>query len=211
MKFFVVRTVFLLALIFAVDQGLSQDLEKTKKPTGNVSDFAHLLSPQSADNLNQQLELFQKKTGIEIMVVTINSLKGETIVTLTSNLVACWGIGATNENNGVLFLIALKEHQMHIDTSSGKLSVFSERQARKLRDEVILPLLKSGDVALGILKGAEEIMHVLDKPKGTRIRDDTNIVTGQILTSPQSGTKAFLLMAFLALGGTLYSPRVRHL
>lgn len=65
-----------------------------------------------------------KKTGIEAVVVTINSIgdyqTGDaTIEAFATNLFNTWGIGHKKENNGVLILVAVKDRKARIELGKG--------------------------------------------------------------------------------------------
>ncbi|MGC9605216.1 MAG: TPM domain-containing protein [Minisyncoccia bacterium] len=132
------------------------------KPTGYVNDFARLLSHDTAGSLNQELIVFEKKTTIEIAVVTVSSLNGESIENYTRELANAWGVGKRGQNNGVVFLIAPNERKMRIETASGARLILTDSQADAIRDETVLPRFKAGDMPGGIIDGTHAIMRALD-------------------------------------------------
>ncbi len=69
-------TVFL-GLLFAF--ALAAFSRQYPKPTGYVNDFAQLLTHEQGAALNNELAAFEKKTTIEIAVVTVPWLNGKSI------------------------------------------------------------------------------------------------------------------------------------
>ena len=62
-------------------------------PVGFVNDFANMLSPQARLNTEQELQNFEKQTGNQIAVVSINSLGGDSVENYAAWLFEEWKIG----------------------------------------------------------------------------------------------------------------------
>jgi uncharacterized membrane protein YgcG len=131
-------------------------------PTGYVSDFANLLSPDQARSLNDELIAFEKKTTVEIAVVTVRSLNGQSIEDYTKGLAREWGVGTHGKNNGIVFLVALSERKIRIETASGARAILTDGRADEIRDQNVLPRFKSGNMASGIIDGTHAIMRTFD-------------------------------------------------
>jgi uncharacterized protein len=89
-------------------------MQQYPKPSGYVNDFAGLLSHDQGAALNSELAAFEKRTTVEIAVVTVPSLKGHNVEDYTRGLAKEWGVGKAGRNNGVVFLIAPNERKMRI-------------------------------------------------------------------------------------------------
>ncbi len=156
------RKVALATLLFFV-AFVATHAQQYPKSTGYVNDFAQVLTPEQGGLLNKELIDFKKKTTIEIAIVTVPWLNNQSIENYTRNLAKEWGVGKQGKNNGIVFLVALKEHKMRIETASGVRSVFTDNRADKIRDDVIIPLFKSGNMAQGIVDGTHAIMQATTK------------------------------------------------
>lgn len=130
------------------------------EPTGRLSDFAYVLTQSQGAALNDELAAYEKRTGIEIAVVTVTSLDGQEIEAYAKNLAAEWGVGKRGRNDGILFLIAPTERKMQIQLASG--SALSSDAADQIRDSIILPRFRSNDLAQGVIDGTHAIMRSLD-------------------------------------------------
>jgi uncharacterized membrane protein YgcG len=128
--------------------------------------------------LNVRLAQLEKKTSVEIAVVTVSSLNGQDVETYTRGLATAWRVGKSGENNGVVFLVAPKERKMRIQTASGSRSVLTDSMADGIRDRFILPQFRRGDMAAGIVDGTSEIIRVFDE-EPTEARD-RNVVSSQL-------------------------------
>jgi len=132
------------------------------KATGYVNDFANLLTREQGASLNDELAAFEKKTSIEIAVVTVPWLNNQSIEDYTKGLAKEWGVGKRGQNNGIVFLIAPKERKMRIETASGARSVLTDSRADQIRDDAVIPRFKAGNMPQGIIDGTHAIMRTLD-------------------------------------------------
>ncbi len=132
------------------------------KATGYVNDFANLLTREQGASLNDELATFERKTSIEIAVVTVPWLNNQSIEHYARGLAKEWGVGKRNQNNGIIFLIAPKERKMRIETASGARSILTDTRADQIRDDAVLPRFKAGNMPQGIIDGTHSIMRVLD-------------------------------------------------
>lgn len=87
--------------------------------TGRVVDEANLMSRKQAHQLAQQLAVFEKRSGVQLVVVSIDTLAGDTIEEYGYQLGRHWGIGQKGKNNGVLLIIAQDERKVRIEVGYG--------------------------------------------------------------------------------------------
>jgi uncharacterized protein len=78
--------------------------------SGRVVDQANVLSPDTRSALTNKLKDLDDKSGIQLVVATVSSLEGLEIEPYANQLFRAWKLGEQKQNNGVLFLIAPKDH-----------------------------------------------------------------------------------------------------
>lgn len=164
----------ILAALLLVAVATTAYAQQYPSATGYVNDFAQLLTREQGISLNDELVAFEKKTTIEVAVVIVPWLNNQSIENYTRGLAKEWGVGKRGQNNGVVFLIAPKERKMRIEIASGIHSILTDSRADQIRDQVILPRFKTGDMAQGIIDGTHAIMRTLD--------------ASPLPSAPQSGT-----------------------
>ena len=73
-----------------------------KKPSFQTSvyDYADVLNPTEEKELENKLVRYSDSTTTQIVVITIDDLKGESIGLLTPRWAQEWGIGQEKEDNG---------------------------------------------------------------------------------------------------------------
>ncbi|WP_324049099.1 TPM domain-containing protein [Aeromonas caviae] len=129
--------------------------------TGRVVDEANLMSRKQAHQLAQQLAVFEKRSGVQLVVVSIDTLAGDTIEEYGYQLGRHWGIGQKGKNNGVLLIIAQDERKVRIEVGYGLEGALPDAIAANIIQTRILPAFKRGDMVAGILAGNQGIMQAL--------------------------------------------------
>lgn len=128
---------------------------------GRVVDEANLMSRKQAHQLAQQLAVFEKRSGVQLVVVSIDTLAGDTIEEYGYQLGRHWGIGQKGKNNGVLLIIAQDERKVRIEVGYGLEGALPDAIAANIIQTRILPAFKRGDMVAGILAGSQGIMQAL--------------------------------------------------
>lgn len=142
---------------------------------GYVNDYAHLLSASQASALNQELRDFDNRTTIEVAVVTVNSLEGESPQDYATNIGNYWGVGKRGKNNGIIFLVAMDSHDIWIEVGSGLSSQFTSSQVQQIVDNVVIPDFRAGRPDQGIIDGVHSIINHFES---------TGVSSGTPTTSP---------------------------
>jgi uncharacterized protein len=146
-----------------------------KKPDFQTSvyDYASILEPSEKSQLEEKLIRYSDSTSTQIVVVTIESLQGEYIGTLTPKWGQEWGIGGSKENdNGVLILLAKAERKIWIAPGYGVEDRLTAGIVGQLIRNVIIPEFKAGSYYNGLDKGSDAVFEVLKgKYKGERKQD----------------------------------------
>ena len=87
--------------------------------TSPATDLAGLLSADELSALNLRLLDYRDKTSHEIAVLIIPTLGDEAIEDYAHKVFNKWGVGKSDKDNGVLFLMALQEKKTRIEIGYG--------------------------------------------------------------------------------------------
>jgi uncharacterized protein len=139
------------------------------KPQGFVNDFSGALDGGFRDKLESALRAASQRGGPEIAVVLQDSTDGESIEDYAVRLGRAWGVGKKGKNDGLLFLLALKDRKLFIATGYGLEGDLPDGWIGRLRDEVITPRLKAGRLEDALWLGCDALL----KKKG-----DAGLVAG---------------------------------
>lgn len=129
--------------------------------TGPVVDTAHLLPPRIFSTLSRRLAAYARRTGNQLVVVTLPTLNGYPIDYYGYQLGRHWGIGQKGKNNGVLLIVDAGEKQVRIDVGYGLEGTLTDAQSFLIIHNVIVPDFRKGAYAAGIVAGADAILSVL--------------------------------------------------
>ena len=166
-------TIFLKLLVFLLitQIGFAQ-FTIPEKPTlqTSVYDYANVLSATEKALLEEKLIKYSDSTTTQIVIVTIETLKGEDIGILTPKWGQTWGIGGTAKNdNGVLILLAKAERKIWISAGYGLEDRLSAGIGGEITRNIIIPEFKAGSYYRGLDKGTDAIIDVFKgKYKGER-------------------------------------------
>ena len=132
--------------------------------TGRVVDQANLLTPEQEIDLSSKSDALEAQTGRQFVVATVNSLEGREIEDYGYRLGRHWGIGRAEEDDGVILLVAPNEKKVRIETGYGAEGFLPDILAGRIIRNDIVPRFKAGDMAGGIMAGADAILAQLQLP-----------------------------------------------
>lgn len=136
----------------------------------SVYDYAKVLSANEKAQLEEKLIKYSDSTTTQIVVITIESLKGEDIGILTPKWGQTWGIGGTEkDDNGVLILLAKAERKIWISPGYGLEDRLTAGIGGEITRNIIIPEFKAGSYYKGLDKGTDALIDVFKgKYKGER-------------------------------------------
>lgn len=141
------------------------------KPTSNfyVNDYAHLLDSSTKNYIISTNQDLCRKTGAQIVVVTVPNLEGNSLEEYATKLFRNFGIGDKTKNNGVLLLLALEERQIRVEVGYGLEGCLNDAKTGRIQDEYIIPYLKNNNWNEGIRNGFNAILEEVSNEYGVSI------------------------------------------
>jgi uncharacterized protein len=136
----------------------------------SVYDYANVLSASEKTQLEEKLIRYSDSTTTQIVVITIESLKGEDVSQLATKWGQTWGIGGTKQDdNGVIVLLAKAEKKIAINPGYGVEDRLTAGIGGTIIRNIIIPEFKAGSFYNGLDKGTDAIIDVFKgKFKGER-------------------------------------------
>jgi len=145
-----------------------------EKPTlqTSVYDYANVLSATEKAQLEEKLIKYSDSTTSQIVVITIESLKGEDISQLATKWGQTWGIGGTaKDDNGVIILLSKGETKIAINPGYGLEDKLTAGIGGQIIRNIIIPEFKAGSYYNGLDKGTDALIDVFKgKYKGERVK-----------------------------------------
>ncbi|MDP2619445.1 MAG: TPM domain-containing protein [Hyphomicrobiales bacterium] len=129
--------------------------------TGRVVDEAGLLDAAQETALAAKLQALEEKTTDQLVIVTLSSLQDTSIEDFGYQLGRHWAIGQKDKNNGVLLIVAPNERTVRIEVGYGLEGTLTDALTKIIIETSILPRFRAGDMAGGIMAGADDVISAL--------------------------------------------------
>ncbi len=134
-----------------------------------VTDNANIIDPVYKDKIKQLAQNIEKETTVEIAVVTVESLEGESKEMYAEELFRQPpGIGKKDKDNGLLILVAKQEREYRFEVGYGLEGTITDSMKVNIGDRIIVPNFQNGEygkgiyesmvVIQGLLKGNQEVI-----------------------------------------------------
>jgi uncharacterized protein len=163
---------------------------------GRINDYAALIPADKARDLEERLARFEAETGHQIAVLTIPSLKGDSLEDFSIRVAEAWKIGKKGFDNGAILLVARDDRKLRIEVGYGLEGVMPDAIASRIIREVITPRFRSGDFAGGIEAGVDTMLRIT---KGEILPERTRPAPGPTASPGGSLITILMITAMLAL------------
>ena len=190
------KTAFFYALMFLLLGTQLINSKEVPSLTGPVIDEAGILSASTKSSFESILRNFHKNNGPQIQLYITKSLEGESIEGHSIKVVDQWKLGDEKRDDGVLFLIALKDRKMRIEVGQGLEGSLTDLKTGRIIDH-LKAYFKKREYEKGIYTGLSLIIKVLggdiqEIPKVSRGR-------GYRRTSEMQNIGDFVPLVFIIL------------
>ena len=126
----------------------------------HVRDTAGIMTAAAEKRVDDQLAKLEATTSDQVAVVTVINLAGQPIERFSLDYARRWGLGQKSLDNGVLVMVAPKEHKVRIEVGTGLEALLTDERAGVIVNEMIVPF-KAGNYEAGIELGVARIDTLL--------------------------------------------------
>lgn len=128
-------------------------------PPRHFNDFAGVVPTTTAQQLDQELDQFERNTSNQLVVAIYPHLDSASpIEDYSVRLYQKWGLGVKGRDNGALLLIYTQDHKMRIATGYGLEGALPDAICKRILDDEIAPRLRAGDFGGGVTAGVHAMM-----------------------------------------------------
>ena len=153
MKIVGLAMVLCLILFGGTAQAVSYERPKLQLPgpQGYVSDHAQAIDGDWKERIRSVCQDLERKTGVEMVVVTVPTIKpfGSANEYATA-LYEKWGIGSTQQEHGVMVLVAVQERQAAITLGRQMFPVITPTVMSQVGRESLQPSIELGHFGEGL-------------------------------------------------------------
>lgn len=134
-------------------------------PHGYTNDFVSLFSKEEVSQLDSIIVAHEKRFTNQIAIITIDSnMLGKcSLKDYATEVGNEWGVGQKSKNNGCVFAIAPKLHQVFIANGYGIEKIVSNTSTKLIIDSAIIPHYKEGRFFEGTKKGLLTLMEKISQ------------------------------------------------
>jgi len=154
-----IKNVLLLALLFTM---LSATGSEVPYLTGRVNDNAHILSENTIRSLSDTLKAHETRTSNQIVILTVQSLEGESIEDFANKVFNEWKIGQKDKDNGILIVVVPGERRMRIEVGYGLEETMPDLLAGRIIQNIMAPRFREGDYDGGVTDGTLTVVSILE-------------------------------------------------
>jgi uncharacterized protein len=128
-------------------------------PDRYFNDYAHVVDAATADQLNTQLDSFERSTGNQVVVAIYPKMQSDSSIDdYTLRVARSWHVGQKAANNGVVLFVFIEDRKMFIQVGYGLEGALPDAICKQITEYEIKPRFKAGDYAGGLTAGVNDIM-----------------------------------------------------
>ncbi len=154
---------------------------------GPVLDMANVISAQEESELTEYLVALNNQTGVQMAVLTVDSLDGTEIEDFSIKVAEKWALGQEKEDNGALLVVSVGDRQLRIETGYGLESLLTDAKCGLIIRNVITPHFRDGNYGEGILAGIKNMAGVAT--------ENAQLVDGSVSSGTSSSNKDSIVIA----------------
>jgi len=147
------------------------------KPEGYLSDFAQVVDPDSREAIDRYLTAVERTSGVQIAIVTIDTLDGDIIDDVANKLYRQFGVGVKGKNEGALFLLAILDRKSRLEVGYGLEPIVPDGVAGDII-RAMRPALRAAQYGPALIEATRML--------GTKIAAGKNITIDEQLPPRQS-------------------------
>jgi uncharacterized protein len=169
-------------LLFSLRGSLfAQSENLPPRPDRYITDQANVVDSGALEQINSQLEQFEKDTSNQIVVAIYPSLPQDAeLAQYSIDTYNAWNIGQKGKDNGALLMIFVNDHKMFICTGRGLEGALPDAICKNIITQVIAPQFKQGNYSGGIQAGVNAMIAATKgEYKGTGSTVDEGKDSGQ--------------------------------
>lgn len=120
-------------------------------PNRYFNDYAKVVSPALVEELNTQLDQFERTSSTQLLVAIFPKMESDSAVEdYTVRVAESWRVGQKAKSNGAVLFAFMQEHQVYLQVGYGLEAVLPDATAKRIIETEIVPRFRQGDVDGGM-------------------------------------------------------------
>lgn len=132
-------------------------------PDGYVNDYEDLFSTEENEKLDSLIRDFDKKTGIEIALISFDTSMSciDSLESLSLKMANTWGVGEKDKNNGVIIGVCSGYGKVKILYGMGLEGLISDKETNQIVNTNFVPYYEKDQYYQGTVTGLTTLMNLL--------------------------------------------------
>lgn len=147
-----------LLLLFYTLATIAQNIPQKPNPPRLVNDFAHVLTSDQIESLEQKLVSYDDSTSTQIVVITVPTTGDYDIDDYALKILREWGVGNKKTNNGIVILAAINDRKVKIEVGYGMEGAIPDITAKQIIENSISPNFRQSNYYRGFNEAAYAII-----------------------------------------------------
>ncbi len=200
-----VITALCLAALFTTSAGASTP-QPPAAPRDYVTDLAGVIDQGAKARLNGLLGELEQKTTAQALVLTVQSLDGQSIEEFALATKEQWKLGQKGKDNGLLLVVAVQDRKYRIEVGYGLESVLPDSLVGSIGREYLVPYFRKGDYGGGVSAAALAIIQTIAASEGVQLTDMPEVTQprGGAQTRPLTKFQSVIMVIFFIIAAILF-------
>jgi uncharacterized protein len=138
-------------------------------PRNYVVDLAGIIRDDVEIKMDNYLRELERKTTAQVIVLTVQSLDGESIDGFSLRIAEKWKIGQKGKDNGVLFTVVSRDRKYRFEIGYGLEGILPDSLVGSIGRQYIVPYFRKGDYSTGIYAAVLAVAQKIASSKGVEI------------------------------------------
>jgi uncharacterized protein len=138
-------------------------VDSLPQPSDYVNQYAFIYSPSEVSTIDSLIADFEKKTTIQIAVISFDTsmFERDSLEAVTLKIAKFWGVGQKDKNNGVVIGICSGYRKMNIQNGYGIEKILTNEETKEIIDSAFIPSFREYNYFEGTMKGLKSLMKIL--------------------------------------------------
>jgi uncharacterized protein len=173
-------------------------------PRDYVVDLAGVIPGEVQTRLNAYLKELEQKTSAQVLVLTVQSLDGQSIEEFALNTKEQWKLGQKGKDNGVLIAVAVQDRKYRFEIGYGLESVLPDSMVGSIGRAYLVPYFRKGDYGAGIYAATLVVANTIATHEGVQITGMPGFRQQREVDGVKPlGTLQIIIFSVLALGAII--------
>ncbi len=168
-------------------------------PRDYVVDLAGILKPNVSQKLNAMLQELERKTTAQVLVLTVQSLDGQSLEEFSVETKEQWKLGQKGKDNGVLIVVAVQDRKYRLEVGYGLEGILPDSTVGSIGRQYFVPYFRQGDYGTGLYAGTLAVANIIAHDAGVEIADMPRMARpeGSVNTRGQRIPPFFVVIALV--------------